>query len=134
MNDNKTVMIVEDAAMMRTVLAQLLATETRYKVVASCENGEKALAALAKTEPDIILVDIEMPIMDGIEFLRRARIKTRARIVVLSGIAELGSARASDARRLGADAVLEKPSGSVSPDLVGRSGQAILGILARLAS
>jgi chemotaxis response regulator CheB len=75
-----------------------------------------------------------MPVMDGIEFLRRARIKTRARILVLSGAAELGSARAADARRIGADAVLEKPSGAVSPDLVGRSGQAILGILARIAS
>lgn len=134
MNGQKTVMIVDDAAMMRTVLAQLLATDKRYEVVASCENGAKALAALAQAEPDIILVDIEMPVMDGIEFLRRARIKTRARILVLSGAAELGSARAGDARRLGADAVLEKPSGSVSPDLVGRSGQAILGILARFAS
>lgn len=134
MSRRKTVMVVDDAAMMRTILAQLLATTDGYEIVASCEDGRKALDALARTEPDIILVDIEMPVMDGIEFLRRARIRTRARIVVLSGVAELGSRRASDARRLGADAVLEKPSGSVSPDLVERSGQAILGTLARITS
>jgi chemotaxis response regulator CheB len=134
MSAHKTVMVVDDAAMMRAVLAQLLATAGRYDVVASCENGQQALDALARVEPDVILVDIEMPVMDGIEFLRRARVKTRARIVVLSGVAELGSKRAADARRLGADAVLEKPSGAVSPDLVARSGDAILGTLARIVT
>jgi two-component system, chemotaxis family, protein-glutamate methylesterase/glutaminase len=129
----KTVMIVDDAAMMRSVLSQLLAAAGTFDVLATCDTGRAALDALAGHDPDIILVDIEMPVMNGIEFLRRARIRTRAKIIVLSASAETGSAHAREARRLGADAVLSKPSGPVSPDLIERSGEHILRALANVA-
>jgi two-component system, chemotaxis family, protein-glutamate methylesterase/glutaminase len=131
---SKTVVLVDDAALVRLVLTRLLQQGDLYEVVAACENGQRALEVIAAADPDLLLVDIEMPVMDGLAFLRRARIKTRARIVVLSAAAELGSPAAREARRLGADAILEKPSGSASPDLQNPSGERILSALARIAA
>lgn len=71
--------------------------------------------------------------MDGLTFLRYARLLTRARIVVLSSVAEVGSPRAREARRLGADAVVHKPSGAVSLDLGARAGDHLLATLRRVA-
>jgi two-component system, chemotaxis family, protein-glutamate methylesterase/glutaminase len=129
----KRVLIVDDAAMMRMVIRNLLGANKRYHVVGACANGAEALEQLKTLNPDIILVDIEMPVMDGLTFLRNARLKTRAKIVILSSIAGAGSAKAHEARSLGADAVLQKPSGSVSLDLVEKSGHEILDTLQRLA-
>jgi two-component system, chemotaxis family, protein-glutamate methylesterase/glutaminase len=130
----KSVVIIDDAVLMRSVLTRLIESDPRYEVVAVCENGLKALEVLKNGDPDIFLVDVEMPVMDGITFLRRARIMTRARIVVLSSATQIGTPAAHQARRLGADAILEKPSGAVSPDLVDKAGQHILKALAHVAA
>lgn len=129
----KRVMIVDDAAMMRIVISNLLRADKSFNVVAMAGDGKAALDALKEANPDIIIVDIEMPVMDGITFLKHVRLKTRAKIVVLSSIAGTGSPKAIEARNLGADAVLQKPSGSVSLDLAEKSGAAILATLKQLA-
>lgn len=128
----KRVMIIDDATMMRLVISNLLNSAKIYKVVATAGDGKEALDKLKDANPDIILVDIEMPVMDGITFLKHARLKTRAKIVVLSSIAGAGSPKSIEARNLGADAVLQKPSGSVSLDLAEKSGAAILATLKQL--
>jgi two-component system, chemotaxis family, protein-glutamate methylesterase/glutaminase len=112
-----TVMVVDDASMMRTVVRQAIEASGRYQVVAQHPNGLKALWALKDVAPDVILLDVEMPVMDGATFLRHARVKTRAKIVVLSAASALGSANARTLREAGADAIADKPAGSVSPDL-----------------
>ena len=109
----KRVMVVDDASMMRLVIGNMLDKDPTFKVVANCGNGKEALDKLKSAAPDIILLDIEMPEMDGLTFLRHARLKTRAKIVILSSVADAGSPRAAQARRLGADAVIAKPSGAV---------------------
>lgn len=128
----KKVIVVDDARMMRMVISQILKTDSRYEIVAYCENGQQALDALGKHKPDLVMVDIEMPVMDGLTFIRHARLKTRAKIVVLSSIAGLGSPKSIEARKLGADAVIQKPSGSVSMDLAQTTGSEILSTLRRL--
>jgi two-component system, chemotaxis family, protein-glutamate methylesterase/glutaminase len=130
----KTAIIIDDAQLMRVALERLLTTSGEYRVITTCKNGEEGLAAVIQHAPDVVLVDIEMPVLDGLGFLQRARIKTRAKIAVLSAATELGTQAARRARSLGADAILEKPSGSVSPDLIHRSGARILGALSRICS
>ncbi len=127
------VMIIDDAAMMRAVVADVVRQDGGYEVVASCANGDVALRQLRTAAPDLILLDLQMPVMDGLTFLRYARLLTRARIVVLSSVAEVGSPRAREARRLGADAVVHKPSGAVSLDLGARAGDHLLATLRRVA-
>lgn len=112
------VMIVDDAAMMRLYIASFLRGMKDFKVVAQAANGKDAMDKLEQIEGiDLILLDIEMPVMDGLEFLRQVRPRTRAKICMLSSVAVSGSSVAAKARELGADGVVAKPSGAVSHDL-----------------
>lgn len=120
----KRVMIVDDAAVMRTIINNLLAPDPNMAIMGFATNGKEALEKLAQVQPDLILLDIEMPEMDGLEFLRHARLRTKAKIVVLSSVAE--GPRATQAKLLGADAVMMKPSGAVSYDLKEKKGAEIL--------
>lgn len=116
------VMIVDDAAMMRLYIASFIRSLPDFKVVAQAANGQEALDKLTSTDVDLILLDIEMPVMDGLEFLRHAKLKTRAKICMLSSVAVSGSPHAAKARELGADGVVAKPSGTVSHDLEEKTG------------
>jgi two-component system chemotaxis response regulator CheB/two-component system chemotaxis response regulator CheY len=121
------VMIVDDAAMMRLVISNFIAPLPEFEIVASASNGKAALEQLKK-HPDLelILLDIEMPEMDGLEFLRHAKLRTRAKIVILSSVAVAGSPHAAKARELGANAIVTKPSGAVSMDLAEKRGSQLV--------
>lgn len=117
------VMIVDDAAMMRLYISSFLNSLPEFKVAAQAQNGQDALDKLEiNPDIDLILLDIEMPVMDGLEFLRHAKLKTRAKICMLSSVTVAGSPHAAKARELGADAVVSKPSGTVSHDLEEKTG------------
>jgi two-component system, chemotaxis family, protein-glutamate methylesterase/glutaminase len=129
------VMIVEDAAMMRVVITNFLSQFAEFQVVATAENGRKALEKLPSF-PDLalILLDIEMPEMSGLEFLRHAKMKTKAKIIILSSVAVSGSPHAAKARELGADAIVTKPSGAVSMDLAEKRGSELIKVMKALTS
>ncbi|TCP61370.1 two-component system chemotaxis response regulator CheY [Rhodovulum bhavnagarense] len=117
------VMIVDDAAMMRLYISSFINSQKGFKVAAQAANGEEALEKLLENpDIDLVLLDIEMPVMDGLEFLRHARPNTSAKICVLSSVAVSGSKHAAKVRELGADAVVAKPSGTVSHDLEEKAG------------
>jgi chemotaxis response regulator CheB len=126
---NKKIMLVDDSSMMRLIIRNLLITDPNLSVPSSVENGKKALAELDVVQPDLILLDLEMPEMDGIEFLRLARSKTKAKIIVLSSIAPAGSPKAAQALSLGADAIISKPSGAVSFDLKDARGSELFNVI-----
>jgi CheY-like chemotaxis protein len=67
----KRILVVEDQADNRQIIRYMLAP-TDYQI-AEAENGERALAAVAKQRPDLILMDIQLPIMDGYEATRASR-------------------------------------------------------------
>ncbi|GAB4223465.1 MAG: response regulator [Gammaproteobacteria bacterium] len=121
----KKIMLVDDSAMMRTIIRNLLEGDPQIEVAGVAANGQEALDLLAEAKPDLILLDIEMPVMTGLEFLPHARLKTKAKIVILSSIAIAGSEAASKAKELGADAIISKPSGAVSFDLAEKRGSEI---------
>jgi two-component system chemotaxis response regulator CheB len=116
------VMIVDDSAMMRMLLQSIVCKIPGARVVALCENGMVALQQLAAAQPTLVVSDIEMPVMDGLTFLKQARQRTRIPIVILSSVANPGNPNVDKARALGATAVLTKPSGSVSFDLEDKLG------------
>ncbi|MCL4294759.1 MAG: response regulator [Anaerolineae bacterium] len=130
--NKKRIMIVDDAAMMRIVIMNTLKQDPNLEVVGYAGNGKEALAKLNQTNPDLILLDIEMPEMDGLEFLRHARLKSRAKIVVLSSVALAGSQKATQAKALGADAVIGKPSGAISYDLEAKRGSELSQVIHKL--
>ncbi|MEN9410097.1 MAG: hypothetical protein RL216_2071 [Pseudomonadota bacterium] len=129
------VMIVDDAAMMRLYIASFIKTLPDFKVIAQAANGQEALDKLSTVaDVDLILLDIEMPVMDGLEFLRHAKLKTRAKICMLSSVAVSGSPHAAKARELGADGVVAKPSGTVSHDLEEKTGDELARTMRQLCA
>lgn len=65
------VALVDDQAIVRAGLARILAPEDGFEVVTECADGEEALAVLPDTRPNVVLMDVRMPRMDGIEATRR---------------------------------------------------------------
>ncbi len=82
MDDRKQIMVVEDDFTIRQLMAEVL-REAGHQVV-ECASGEEALSRLDSTHPSVITLDLAMPSMDGVEFLRVLRQRTDAtRIAVV---------------------------------------------------
>lgn len=81
----RSIVLVDDHALVRRGLAALLATDGRYRVIAEAGDGEEALATLAGCRPDAVILDLSMPRLDGLETLRRLRSAgMRLKVLVLS--------------------------------------------------
>ncbi len=103
-----TILIADDEAPIREGISIFLSGMDLFSQVYTCKNGAEALEMAQRHEPDLILTDIRMPVMDGLEFLRRyAQSAHRSRLIVLSGYGEFEYAQ--DAMRSGAADYLLKP-------------------------
>jgi two-component system NarL family response regulator len=79
------VMLVDDHALMRTGVANIINQEPDLQVVAEASNGLEAIAAYERHHPDVTLLDLRMPVMEGVEAVRHIRLRDpRARIIVLT--------------------------------------------------
>jgi two-component system chemotaxis response regulator CheB len=122
----KTVLVVDDSLMMRAVMTDIIAADDEFEVVGEATNGAEAVERARELEPDLILLDIEMPVMDGIDALKRISLFCRAKVVIVSSTAQVASPQAIEARRLGAADVVAKPSGALSLDLEAKRGHEIV--------
>jgi two-component system chemotaxis response regulator CheB len=119
------VLVVDDSAFMRHALARLLNETPDLEVVGSSSNGEEGLAAARELKPDVITLDVEMPILNGLDMLRRLMIETPTRVVMLSSLTTANARTTLDALEFGAIDFVPKPSGSLSID-IGRVGDELV--------
>jgi two-component system chemotaxis response regulator CheB len=120
------ILIVDDSGLMRNTIRQIIAVDPDLEVVGEAEDGVVALEKIRNLKPEIVLLDIEMPKLDGIGVLKRARLTSAAKVIILSSLAQIGSPVALEARRIGAADVIAKPSGTISLDLKAKRGSDIL--------
>lgn len=107
--------MIDDSAYNRVTITRMLESERRIKVVGTAVNGEDGIKQAMKHRPDVITLDLEMPIMDGFAFLRWLMVNLPTAVIAVSS-------RASDrsvfkALELGALDFIAKPGGRVSPRL-----------------
>ena len=111
------VLLVDDSSLMRQAIGDIVKGMDGLNIVGEAANGAEALALLKTLSVDLILLDIEMPVMGGLEFLEQARRYCDARVIVISSVAQLGSNEAVSALDLGAQDIVPKPSGVLSLDM-----------------
>lgn len=104
-------LLVDDAVVVRKVLSQAIGADPDLEVAATAANGRIALEKFAPAKPDIVLLDIEMPEMDGLETVRELRkINGRVPIIMFSTLTERGATVTLEALALGATDYVTKPS------------------------
>jgi CheY-like chemotaxis protein len=128
----KKVLVVDDSPLMRRLITEIVETDPDLRVVDVAENGKVALQKVRQLDPDCVLLDIEMPELSGLDTMRRLRLRSPAKVVILSHLGHEGSRVRAQALRLGAADVIDKPTAAVSPDLRIRRGSIILETLRRV--
>lgn len=105
------VMVVDDSAVIRKIVTQTLEHDDSFEFVGSAPNGVLALQKLPQLEPDIVVLDVEMPEMDGIETLRHIRARyPDLKVVMFSTLTERGASVTIEALTLGASDYATKVS------------------------
>ena len=105
---SKRILVVEDQEDNRQIIRDML-TFTDYEIM-EAETGEQALEALAKQRPDLILMDIQLPVMDGYEMTRRIKADPALRsITIIAFTSHALSGEEQKARAAGCDEYVPKP-------------------------
>src|SRR6056297_2569816 len=113
-----SVVVCDDSALMRNLVGKMVENADGLHLAGKAMNGRFLLQKIPRLDPDIIVLDLEMPEMNGIEFLKeRKRLGIEVPVLILSSIAKRGARITMEALSLGASDFITKPSGSVSEDI-----------------
>jgi two-component system chemotaxis response regulator CheB len=113
------VLIVDDSAVVREMLSRELSKDPEIRVVGAAGDPYEARDRVVELNPDVLTLDIEMPRMDGVTFLRHLMTSRPMPVIVLSSLTQAGTATALEALAAGAVDVLGKPGSSHCVDALG---------------
>lgn len=112
------VIVVDDSALMRKIISDMINSEDDMEVVATARNGQDLINKLESYNPDVITLDVEMPIMDGISTLKKLKeMKNDVKVIMVSSLTGEDSKVTLECLDLGAFDFILKPSGSISLDI-----------------
>lgn len=111
------ILVVDDSALMRSELTKIIEKGDELKVIATARNGSQVLEKIEQYRPDVVTMDINMPIMDGITALKEIMKKKPLPVVMISSLTQEGAEETMDALSFGAFDFIAKPSGSISLDI-----------------
>lgn len=110
-------LIVDDSRLIRAAVRRLFEADGQVQVVGEAANGREALDLLPHLQPDVITLDINMPVMDGLSTLKHIMIKYPTPTVMFSALTKEGATETFDALRFGAIDFMPKPSQSKGDDI-----------------
>lgn len=118
MNDRIKVLIVDDSALMRKVLKEIIMTDESLEVVGTARDGQEAVEKVHDLNPDVVTMDINMPVMDGLTSMQYILSDyPDMPILIVSSLTSEGALTTFEALELGAFDYVAKPSGTVSSNL-----------------
>ena len=103
------VMIVDDSAVVRQVMTAMLSTDPSIEVLDAAANPILAMQKMANLWPDVVVLDVEMPKMDGITFLRKIMQERPTPVIICSTLTEAGAKTTIEALAAGAFTTIAKP-------------------------
>lgn len=116
--DAISVLVVDDSALMRNLIGRIIESTPGLSIAGKAMNGSFAIDKIPLVKPDVIVLDIEMPVMNGVEFLKeRKKRGIDIPVIILSSIAREGASVTMECLALGASDFITKPSGSDSADI-----------------
>jgi len=109
------ILIVEDSAVMRSLLRAVVTADRAFEVAGTAADGESALSAVSTLSPDLVLLDVEMPVMDGLVTLGLLRARGyKMPVIMCSALTQRGARVTIEALAAGASDYVAKPSGQAS--------------------
>lgn len=124
-----SVLVVDDSALMRNLIRRMLETDEEINVVGVAMNGQFAMRKTETLKPDVIVLDLEMPELDGIGFLEeRKKRGWTIPVVILSAVAKKGAEVTMRALSLGASDFITKPTGK-DPDSNKATAEQLVGMV-----
>jgi len=125
MEDKVKVLIVDDSAYMRVVLKDMIESDPGAVVVGTAKDGMEGVDKAKAVSPDVVLLDIQMPRMDGLATLQRIMRESPTRVIMLSAMDKVDDQLPLRALEMGAVDFISKPSGPVSIDIINFSDKII---------
>jgi two-component system chemotaxis response regulator CheB len=110
-----TVLVADDSALMRKFISDILNSDPLIKVIGTAIDGEDCIRKCRDLKPDVLTLDIEMPILDGLAVTKQLMVENPIPILLLTGTAD--TKKTFEGLNLGAIDFLLKPSGNISLDL-----------------
>ncbi len=120
------ILVVDDSLLMQRVLIDILQSDPSLSVVGTARNGEEALAKIPQLHPDVVTLDVEMPVMNGLTAVRKIMEISPVPVVMISALTQREAQLTLKALEFGAVDYVPKPSGQISLNMESVKSELIL--------
>ena len=111
------VLVVDDSAFMRKIIIDILASSPDIEIIGKAKNGQEAIEKVTELRPDVVTMDVEMPVLDGLQALGYIMSECPTPVIMLSGAESKQADLTLTAFQYGAVDFIQKPSGNISLDM-----------------
>jgi two-component system chemotaxis response regulator CheB len=111
------VLVVDDSFLMLQIISDIINSDPELEVIGKAKNGKEALEKAYALKPDVVTLDINLPVMDGLSVLEELMTQQPTRVLMISAYTREGASATLKALELGAVDFIAKPSGEISLDL-----------------